>query len=333
MFTSILAATGHLSGRDPVVVTAARLAGTLNVPWSIIHVLESASLSDRQQILHFRSGQPQKATADYAAEVRRHLTHLYQDLLTWRPPFEVNILTGFPWEEIVAHAYRLKTDLIVMGPHAGKGDQDGALRTLGRIGSTMEGVVTHESAPVLIINQHPCRPKPAFERVLVGIDFSASCESALEFAAGLSRFFRASLDLFHMLPVPPYPKYSRASYDRDRETTRNRMRDFGRSLLAGVPCNLHIWGGALPDRELIKCAAKCGSDAIVLGSHTKEAQGKWYAGSTVEKTSFQAPCPVFVVNDARVLSSLKNQIPHQAPTSARDHVIRVFTDKFSSNSQ
>ena len=310
MFHSILAATERLTGRDPVVITAARLASALGVPWSILHVLESASLSDRKRVLHFRTGAAQDAAPAYCAAVRRRLRHVYSDLLTWATPCEVSITTGFPWIEISRHAEHMKADLIVMGPHAPINGPGGAVKVLGRIGSTLEGVITREHVPVMIVNGHPCRPKPAFKRLLVGLDFSASCECALDFAAALARFYRAEIDLFHMLPVPPYPKYDREQYEADRERTRTRMEAFGRRLLEDIPRTCHIWGGALPHRELFKCADRVKPDAIVLGSHTKETQGKWYAGSTVEKISLQSDCPVFVVTEfASRPSGARHELP------------------------
>ncbi len=303
MFHSILAATDRITGNDPVVISAARMAGALNVPWSILHVLESASLSDRQRVLHFRTGETIAATPSYCTDVRRQLRNAYQDLLAWAPPYEIHITTGFPWIEISRQADRNAADLILMGPHAGISDEHGALRVLGRIGSTLEGVITREHIPVMIVNRHPCRPKPAFKRLLVGVDFSSSCESALGFAAALARYYQAEINLFHMLPVAPYPKYAHDGYEADRARIFAKMEAFGRRYLGDMPPVYHFWGGALPHREVFKCAARCKPEAIVLGSHTKEAQGKWYAGSTVEKVSAQADCPVFVVTVWPTLSS------------------------------
>jgi len=325
MFQSILAATDRIIVRDPVVISAARLANALKVSWSIIHVLESASLNNREHILHFRTGQEQDATDRYRADVRHQLRRTYRDLLIWAPPCDVRIATGFPWEEIGRQASRRKADLIIMGPHAAISSKRDALRVLGRIGSTVEGILTRKHCPVLIVNQYPCRPKPVFRRILVGIDFSASCEKALKFAVALARLYHAHIDLFHMLPIPPYPKYTRDHYDADREKARDRMVSFCRFDLEDIAHRYHCWGGALPYRELFKCAAECQSDAIVLGSHTNETQGKWYAGSTVEKISLQATCPIFVSAASRALpASLEDHTFDEQPASARDHTVHVF---------
>jgi len=329
MFQSILAATDRVTPGDPVVVSAARLANAFKVPWSIIHVLESTSLDNRQRILHFRTGQEQDATARYRADVRHRLRQSYRDLLAWAPPCEVIIATGFPWKEIGHQAALLASDLIIMGPHAGISSKRGALRVQGRIGSTVEGILTRKLCPVLIINQYPCRPKPAFKRILIGIDFSATCERALKFAVTLARFYNTHIDLFHMLPVPPYPKYTRDDYETDRAKTRDRMASFCEFDLSDIPHRFHCWGGALPYRELLKCAAKCQADAIVLGSHTTERQGKWYAGSTVEKISLQSPCPVFVLTASCALPSSRttSRTLEEQPASTRDHAIHVFGKK------
>ena len=331
MFTSILAATDRIAAPDPVVVTAARLAAVHGISWSIIHVLESASLRSRQQVLHFRTGDVQPATDAYLAEVDDALRRTYADLLAWAPPCELKIATGFPWEEIAARAARMQADLIVMGPHAGTGGQPGALRTVGRIGSTVEGVITREHAPVLIIREHPCRPKPAFKRILVGIDFSASCECALSFAGELARFFKGTVDLFHMLPVPPYPKYSRADYEADQAEALARLKTLAHQRLDGIRVAYHIRGGALPHQELLTCAAECGADALVLGSHTRETQGKWYAGSTVEKVSAQAPCPVFVLSAADVCRASARSEAADKTAASSNHAIRVFNKKRSTD--
>ncbi len=330
MFQSILAATDRITGRDPVVISAARLANALKVPWSIIHVLESASLGNRQRMLHFHTGQDQDATARYRADVRHRLRQSYRDLLAWAPPCEVIIAAGFPWKEIGRQAALGASDLIIMGPHADISNNRAALQVRERIGSTVEGILTRKHCPVLIVNQYPCRPKPAFKRILVGIDFSASCERAFKFAVALARFYHTHIDLFHMLPVPPYPKYTRDDYDTDRKTTLDRMASFCGSDLGDIPHRFHCWGGALPYRELLKCAAKCQTDAIVMGSHTTERQGKWYAGSTVEKISLQAPCPVFVLTASCALQSwTTSRSLEEQPASTRDHAIHVFGKKLA----
>ena len=100
MFTSILAATDRVTGRDPVVISAARMASALGASWSIVHVLASASPDNHERVLHFGTGQTVDATARYRSEIRRQLRHAYSDLFAWSTPCEIRIATGIPWKEI-----------------------------------------------------------------------------------------------------------------------------------------------------------------------------------------------------------------------------------------
>ena len=84
MFTSILAATDRVTGRDPVVISAARMASALGASWSIVHVLASASPDNHERVLHFGTGQTVDATARYRSEIRRQLRHAYSDLFACR---------------------------------------------------------------------------------------------------------------------------------------------------------------------------------------------------------------------------------------------------------
>jgi universal stress protein A len=67
-------------------------------------------------------------------------------------PVEVTSLSGRPAQQIVAHAKKVGTDLIVMGTHGRSGFQHVLL------GSVAERVVHHSPCPVLVV---PTRPSAA----------------------------------------------------------------------------------------------------------------------------------------------------------------------------
>ena len=94
----------------------------------------------------------------------------------------------------------------MLGPHSGRAAEKGVIRVAGKIGSTVEGVIMRENCPVMIINSAIDMPIPEFKRIVVGIDFSLSCECALALAARLAGQFGGRIFLMHMIPVPPYPK-------------------------------------------------------------------------------------------------------------------------------
>ena len=112
-----------------------------------------------------------------------------------------------------------------------------------------------------------------------------------------------------MIPVLPYPKYSTAAYAADVRLLKQRMETFCEDYLDGIEHEYLLWGGSLPHLEILKCAEKQGSDVIIMGSHTQENRGKWYAGSAVERVGYQAKRPVIVITDPEVLTPWKKGRP------------------------
>jgi hypothetical protein len=88
----------------------------------------------------------------------------------------------------------------------------------------------------------------------------------------------------------------------------------------------------LPHLEILKSAEKKDAHLIIMGSHTKEKAGKWYAGSVVERVGFRSKCPVIVVTDPEVLftweDGLTSKIHRETDT---DRSIRVFSKKKNSS--
>lgn len=231
----------------------------------------------------------------------QQLQKTYQAVLGRVSMSQVRVATGFPWEAILRSARQVGADLIVMGPHSGRALQKGVVRVAGKVGSTVEGVVTREKCPVMIVNPRLNRPVYRFARILVGIDFSAACECALCFAGQLAAFYNAKVTAFHMIPVPPYPKYTRRDYETDRLAAEERLYYFCREYLDPTDWSRHIKPGVLPHLELLGCAETFQADLIVLGSHTRQSRGKWYPGSAVERVSYRSNCPVLVINDPEAL--------------------------------
>ena len=209
MFTNILAAIDRVTVVDTLVLTAARIAKQNNGKLHIIHVLESASTQNRQLTKHFKTGEEIVTGAAYEKAVTEEIKTVYADILKSCGNYEIRVSPGFPWEEILRWARQIGTDLIVLGPHSTRAEEEGVVRVVGKIGSTVEGVIMRENCPVMIVNPSIQKEGLAFKRILVGIDFSKSCECALCLAVELSRKYGSTLFPFHMIPVPPIPKYSK----------------------------------------------------------------------------------------------------------------------------
>jgi nucleotide-binding universal stress UspA family protein len=134
-----------------------------------------------------------------------------------------------------------------------------------------------------------------------------------------------------MIPVPPLPKYSKTDYEADRGAATQRLHKFCRGFLENTDYEYCVRGGALPHLEILKYAEKKDTDLIVMGSHTKEKAGKWYAGSVVERVGFRSKSPVVVVTDPEVLftweDDLTSIIRRETDT---DRSIQVFSKKKNS---
>ncbi|WP_321494020.1 universal stress protein [uncultured Desulfobacter sp.] len=326
MFKHILAATDLVGVEDPVVTGAAAVAQTHQAKLDILHVAESSHQNSRHLVKDYKTNEEINFSPEYQAVVQKELFDFYKAILPANMDFDVRVVCGFPWEEIVRHSRNLNAGMIVVGPHSERAAERGTVRVAGKIGSTVEGVVTRENCPVMIINPGVRLSSAAFKKIVVGVDFSVSCECALAFARNTAEKFGSTIFPFHMIPVPPYPKYTKEDSDADRKNTEKRLEEFCRDIVKDSPCAYQLWGGALPHLELVKCAEKNSADLIILGSHTKEKARKWYAGSAVERTAFRAGCPVIVVTDPESLVSWDGNAPNDpAIGKDKDRSIHVFT--------
>ena len=323
MFNRILVATDMVSTVDPPVVSAARLARRHDARLYLLHVMESASTDNRRLIRHFETGKEMLADAGYAKVVHQTLATTYRQALA-DVAHDIRITVGFPWQEILIWAKTVDSDVILLGPHSSRAEEKGVVRIAGRVGSTVENVVTRETCPVMIVNQLASDEQLRFGRILVTTDFSRSCESAVCFAARLAAWYKSQLSVFHMLPVPPVPKYTHDNYLADETRTRQRLESAYQAYLEGIDHGYLIRAGALPHLEILGCAAKESIDLIVMGSHTKESSGKWYPGSVVERVGFRSACPVVVITDPAVLHHWDGLVPDEQQPD-KDRLIHVFT--------
>ena len=328
MFSNVLAAIDRVTVCDALVMAAARIAEQNRAKLHIIHVMESASRDNRHLIKHFKTGEERITDSAYEKSVTEEINKVYAEVLKSCGSYEIRVTPGFPWEEILRWARQISTDLIVLGPHSTRAEEKRVVRVVGKIGSTVEGVIMRENCPVMIVNPSIQKGRPAFKRILVGIDFSRSCECALCFAVKLGQEYGSKLFPFHMIPVPPLPKYSKADYEADTHTGKIRLQEFCHGFLQGTDHEYSVRGGALPHLEILKYADKKDVDLIAMGSHTKEKAGKWYAGSVVERVSYRSKCPVVVVTDPEVLLTWEDSLTAKIHTEKdTDRTIRVFSKK------
>lgn len=135
----------------------------------------------------------------------------------------------------------------------------------------------------------------------MSIDFSKSCTYALQFAIKFSPKHGSKLFIFHMLPVPSSPEYSKADYEAKQSAIEKKLEALCKEIPPGIDYEYGVATGALPHFAIEKYADQNEVDLIVMGSHTKDKNGKWYVGSAVERVSKRSVCPVIVVTDPKAL--------------------------------
>ncbi len=316
MFKHILVATDKVTRADAPVLTALDLAGQYQAELTVLHVLEADCKGNRKRV-----------SPGYLEKAKKELHKIYRNALTDSDIVRFTIRTGCPWEEILNEAHDPNTDLIILGPHSGQTEKKEDVRMAKKIGSTAQEVLTRENCPMMIVNKPVPKKKLRFQKIIVAIDFSISCECALCLSVKLSRNLNSILYPFFMIPVPPYPKYTGPHYKADKDVLTQKLQEFCDVYLDGTKHEYKIWGGALPHQEVLKCAKKTNADLIILGSHTKMHAGKWYAESVVERVSAQTDCPVLVVNDPKALKKWHDiRVPASNREDAIDRSIHLFND-------
>jgi nucleotide-binding universal stress UspA family protein len=306
MFNKVLAATARPLAGDESVLSASRIAQHDNAKLLVLHVLESDSSIYRNYVKHLRTGEKIVSGEAYPEEVKEEFYEKCSGVLKSRNEFEIRIVLGVPWMEILRCAREEKVDLIILGAHTGKPDSEERGGTGRTVGSTAEGVIKHERCPVMIVNKPMSESKVTFEKIMVSIDFSPSCISAFQFAVELAQKQGSKLYLFHMLPVPPQPEYAQTQYESDIRKIRQRLEEeYRNELPETIETEIDTWGGVYPELEILKLAAGKDIDLIVMGSHTKIKgklqESRWYVGSAVQRVSARSVCPVVVITDPKVL--------------------------------
>ncbi|MCF8068451.1 MAG: universal stress protein [Desulfobacterales bacterium] len=297
MFTKILTATDKVTVRDITVLIAQRIANQANAELHIIHVLESVSTKNCNIIRHYLSGEEMLADSDYKKTIKNEISRNYAGLLNNNGNSTITVVTGFPWQEIIRYSRKISADLIVMGSLSLRAQTDKAVSSAEKVGNNLKEVIVRGKCPVIITNKKITKKRVKIKSVLACVDFSKSCIYALMFAEKLARYSNAKLFIFHMIPIPPQPKYSQADYEADFNTVTEKLRKICPDSIKRLDREYCIWGGSLPHTEVLKCAEKKDADLIVMGSHTKEKHGKWYTGSAVEGVAYRSNCPVIVLTD------------------------------------
>lgn len=305
VFKNILAATDLVGTSDAPILSAIQLARSNGSALHIIHVLESVyGGKDRRFVKHFKSGEEIVCSSVYEQSVKEQIFKTYAELLKTLKNFEIIVTPGFPWEEILRWARKKRVDLIVLGPHSRRAEEKGVVRSDKKTGSTVKAVIAHERSPVMIVNQLIAEKRLQFSKIVASTDFSHSSEYAGRFAMDLSQKLGSKLFLFHLVPKAGSGNNLQSDYQTEVTLSIKKLEELCHNAPVGVECEFDVLRGDSIYLELLRFADEKDTDLIIMGTHTKERDGRWYLGSAVENTSMRASVPVVVVSDPRALKKI-----------------------------
>jgi nucleotide-binding universal stress UspA family protein len=295
MFKRVLTATGIPDACEPALITALEMAKQSQGKLFILHVMEATyrhECGPQESVTDFKTGEAVAPTHEYKEAVKEEIDKKCEGALKPFGNYEINVVEGRPGIEVRRWARKVGADLVVLGPHTERPEEEKELVGAPR-GNTIEDVIAFIPSPVMIVNSFIPKGKLDFKKILVCIDFSRSCDYACRFAINLARKYGAKLFLLHLLSVPP-GGYSKSQLDKEITAGKEKLAEFC-TIPQGVAYEYAVLEGTKPSSDILKMATERQADLVVMGSHVKEPGEKWYVGSAVEEVSAKCSCAVAVV--------------------------------------
>lgn len=306
MFKTILVGTDSLDACDAPAALAANLAGKEGAKLHLVHVLESTHMIYRNFVKDFRSGEEIASTSEYVEAVKKTMQEKCSGALGDCKDYVIEARAGFPWMEIMKMARSSRGDLIVLGPHRGKAEEKGVVRTPEKLGSTVEAIIMRAQSPVMLVSRLVPKERLDFKRLLFCTDFSQTCQYAFEFAQRVAKAYGSKLHVFHVWGIPTTGRTLPPQEQIEREVAKSKgilQTTYG-DHLKGIEHSFDVWEG-MPSVEIQKYARLNDIDLAIMGSHAREQDKRWYLGSVVEKVSLGSYCPVITVTRPEALTKFE----------------------------
>lgn len=210
---------------------------------------------------------------------------------------EAVVVQDAPARAIVQTAKDTRADLIIMGTHGRHGIRRAVL------GSVTEAVLHDSNVPLLTVTPNLMKPgaEPAITKILCPVNFTRVARESLQHACILAEAFNAELSIIYVaesIVEPHLPEIENAfvqwvdPHVRDRCSYRQIV-------------TLH---DDAPSRVL-DIAEESGADLLVIGAQHRRFSDATVIGTTTERLTRFARCPVLtVVRQAVVEESLEEKL-------------------------
>lgn len=141
-----------------------------------------------------------------------------------------------------------------------------------------------------------------FKDIIVGVTPTGIEECAVKAATEFAKKFESKLYLTHVAGMEQgWGSMEQLEASGETEQLKAKMSEMYGKYLGDIPEAQIVSVPGIPHNELLRLARKKNTDLIIMGPHTKEYEEKrakmWnMAGSTLERVSQRARCPVMIVH-------------------------------------
>lgn len=209
-----------------------------------------------------------------------------------RPPEQdlVRVVPGQPAQVLLEAAKRLRSGLLLLGPHGKRGALD--------FGNTMRAVFAKATVPVWVQSQ----PAAELRRILVAVDLSQESLLALALARGLARALEAEIRVVHCFHLDVFASSAEFEYggygpayrleevrDADRVRLETAMAAFD---WQDVPHRIEFVEGE-PVARILELAEA--ADLVVLGTHGHTGLASVLLGGVAYSVLKRSPKPALIV--------------------------------------
>ena len=195
---------------------------------------------------------------------------------------ETQVVQEAPARAIVQSAKEMKADLVVMGTHG----RHGWRRAL--LGSVAENVLHEIDRPVLTVTPAvPIAERPSIRRVLCPVNFTYVARQSLQHASAMAEAFDAELVVIYVaegIQPPKLPEVEAAFSLWVDPAVRGRAR-----------YKLSVVESGDAAESVLMTAADLEADLIVLGAQHKFFHDATVIGTTTQRITRFARCPVLTV--------------------------------------
>jgi nucleotide-binding universal stress UspA family protein len=300
---SIICGTDFSEGSLKAVRAAAHFAARQKLPLHLVHAVELGPEATFDA--------PRRDAEQWA---RGQLESMVARLAQPRVDIKTHVLTGPPDEVLEALAHKLSAKLIVVAALGQREPRN------WQLGGHAERLAHRASVPVLLVRDY--QPFEAWAqhkrplRIVLGADFSRSCEQAMRWIHQLASFGSCQVTAIHLYwPPEQFERLGlagvRSYVEPDPVVTATLRRDFAAriaSTLGHVPTDIHLEphiGGA--GGRLAALANELEADMIVVGTHGRSTADRMLLGSVSHAVVHEAAMSVACVPlpDSGELASIR----------------------------